>query len=50
MTSVPNCGTFPFNQSHGQAALFKQISGCYSGNAGTDDEDIDRNVPIQRRK
>jgi hypothetical protein len=31
-----------------QATLFKQICGCYSGNAGTDDQDVDRNVPIQR--
>ena len=48
MTGVPNCSAFPFNQSHAQATLFKQICGCCSGNAGTDDQDVDRNVPIQR--
>ena len=48
MTRVSNCGAFPFDQSHAQAALFKQICACYSGDAGTDDEDVDRNVPIQR--
>ena len=48
MTGVPDCDAIPFDQGHGQAALFKQICRCYSGNAGTDDQDVDRNVPIQR--
>jgi len=38
MTGVPDCDAIPFDQGHGQAALFKQICRCYSGNAGTDDQ------------
>ena len=47
MTRVSNCGAFPFDQSHAQAALFKQIRRLLFRRRRHHDEDVDRNVPIQ---